>query len=308
MPSSLGEAMELAKLIADSDFAPKDYKGKPGNVVIAIQMGHDIGLKPMQALQNIAVVNGRPSIYGDALPALIMASGNMERFHETLEGTGDARVAVCIVKRKGMPDEIRRTFSVADAKKAGLWTKAGVWQNYPDRMLTMRARSWAFRDGFADSLMGLSVAEEAIDIPPSVSVMDVTPEPVESRALSVFERLNESTRDHLEKAFAALAMSAGARLAKINEFLVAEKDPEEQAVLLLEWCRDEYARRKTGQPRAKGNGKRENAASPSAEVASSMGHPVTAAPSPASGEGTPDLHPSAPSADEIFKGAEGLGF
>ena len=60
LPSSLGEAREMAEMIARSDFAPKDYKGKPENVIIAVQMGADLGLKPMQALQNIAVINGRP--------------------------------------------------------------------------------------------------------------------------------------------------------------------------------------------------------------------------------------------------------
>jgi hypothetical protein len=62
-PTNLSEAMALAKMIAQSDLAPKDYKGKPGNVLIAMQFGAELGVAPMQSVQNIAVINGRPSLW-----------------------------------------------------------------------------------------------------------------------------------------------------------------------------------------------------------------------------------------------------
>jgi hypothetical protein len=65
--------------------------------------------------------------------------------------------------RRGQPPE-RRTFSVADAKRAKLWFKAGPWTTYPDRMLQMRARGFAIRDVFPDALRGVITAEEAVDI------------------------------------------------------------------------------------------------------------------------------------------------
>src|ERR1700675_2806847 len=64
-PVNLTEAVALAKLIASSELAPKDYKGKPGNCLIAMQLGAELGVAPMQAIQNIAVINGRPSVWGD---------------------------------------------------------------------------------------------------------------------------------------------------------------------------------------------------------------------------------------------------
>ncbi|WP_287027931.1 recombinase RecT [Herbaspirillum sp.] len=137
--------------------------GKPGNVLVAIQWGMEIGLKPMQAMQNIAVINGRPSIWGDAALALVKASPHYEDVIETYEGTGDKKKAVCIAKRKGRTDVVSE-FSVEDAKTAGLYKKSGPWTQYPDRMLQMRARSFALRDQFPDVLKGLSIAEEAMDI------------------------------------------------------------------------------------------------------------------------------------------------
>ena len=64
------QAMYIAKIISRSDLAPKDFKNKPENCLVAIEMGKDLGLKPMQAIQNIAVINGRPCIWGDAALAV----------------------------------------------------------------------------------------------------------------------------------------------------------------------------------------------------------------------------------------------
>jgi hypothetical protein len=94
---------------------------------------------------------------------LVRGSGLCEFVRERIEGKEDARMAVCEVKRRGEPEPIRRTFSVTDAKKAGLWGKAGPWQQYQERMLQMRARAFALRDGFADVLGGLYLKEEVDD-------------------------------------------------------------------------------------------------------------------------------------------------
>lgn len=268
VPGSLGEAREMAEMIARSDFAPKDYKGKPENVIIAVQMGADLGLKPMQALQNIAVINGRPSIYGDAALALVMPA--LERFFETFEGEGDALTAVCIAKRKGWPDETKRTFSVKDAKAAGLWTKQGPWTTYPKRMLQFRARGFTLRDVAADLLLGLVLAEEAEDYPNAIAGTVVASEIVEP-AKDPMERIPEGLRDNILKAFETLNLPQGLRLAKINECMGVETaSAEENAQTLLNWCRDEYAKRKTGQPAKRegnSNAKPRTATSPTPPLA-----------------------------------------
>ena len=165
VPTSLQEAIQFAEMIANSDLVPADYKRKPGNIVIAVQMGLEVGLRPIQALQNIAVINGRPSVWGDSMLALVRASGLLESFNETLDES--TMTATCAVKRKGEPAPSEPvTFSKADAEKAKLWGKQGPWTQYPKRMLKMRARAFALRDTFADVLKGLNMAEEAIDITP----------------------------------------------------------------------------------------------------------------------------------------------
>lgn len=162
VPTNFEEAYRIAKVLAASDLVPKDYKGKPENCLVAMQWGADIGMPGLQALQNIAVINGRPSIWGDAAKALALSHPSCEDIEEYLEGEGDDTVAVCIAKRKGKKPSEQR-FSVADAKKAGLWGKQGPWTNYPKRMLQMRARGFSLRDAFPDALRGLVLAEEAQD-------------------------------------------------------------------------------------------------------------------------------------------------
>ena len=183
---SLGEAKILAETFARSGLVPKDYRGHPEDVLVAMQCGSEIGLAPMQAVQSIAVIGGRPTVYGDGLLAVILASPLYVRHEEYYEvpsrtpppvlpirrdaldaadlANDDTR-AVCVFWRRGQPTPTIRTFAIAQAKRAGLWGKDGPWRLFPDRMLRMRARSWAARDTFADVLKGLEIAE-AIDDPP----------------------------------------------------------------------------------------------------------------------------------------------
>lgn len=159
-PQSLDEAMRFADILSKSSIVPKDYQGSPGNVLVAVQWGAEIGLAPMQAMQNIAVINGRPSIWGDALLALVRGSGSLTSITEDVTDSA----ATCTVQRAGEAP-VSRTFSMEDAKRAGLSGKQGPWTQYPKRMLQMRARAWALRDVFPDVLRGVHVAEEAQDMP-----------------------------------------------------------------------------------------------------------------------------------------------
>lgn len=159
-PRNFEQALTFSDYLADSDMVPKDFKGKPGNCLIAMQWGAELGLKPLQALQNLAIINGRPSLWGDAVIALVRSSPLCEFVIESDDGSA----ATCRVKRRGEPEQ-SRTFSVDDAKTAGLQGKAGPWTQYPKRMRQMRARAFALRDVFPDVLRGLPVAEELMDTP-----------------------------------------------------------------------------------------------------------------------------------------------
>jgi len=201
-PRSLEDAARFANLIAQSDMVPSAYKGRPANCLASILMGHDVGLTPMQALQSIANINGRPSLWGDGLLAVVMGHPRYEDHEEyfeinydpaTNQGTrieGDPtkeQLAKCraVAKfwRKGRKQPFTATFTYQQAVDAGLTGKRDTpWQTYPQRMLKMRARGFAARDAFPDALRGINLAEEALTIPGEVVASETVEMPQRASA------------------------------------------------------------------------------------------------------------------------------
>jgi hypothetical protein len=184
VPRTIEEAWRLAVAISRSGLAPKDMK-RPEQVLVAIMAGAEVGMPPFQAVQSIAIIGNRPALWGDGLLGIVQARG--VRLKEWFEGEGDALIAFCTVTRPEANEEpVTRSFSVADAKTAGLWMRKGrdgqdtPWVTYPRRMLQMRARSWAIRDGCSDIVRGIVVREEALD----AEFTEVTPE--EAPSVSAF--------------------------------------------------------------------------------------------------------------------------
>lgn len=161
--SSIKDMFEFARMVVGTDFAPKGFN-TPEKVLVAIQYGAEVGLNPLQALQSIAVINGRPSLFGDAMLGLVKSHPSFVSISERYVGSDDDLRAECTVTRRGEPP-VTRDFSVRDAKRANLWGKQGPWIAYPQRMLLFRARGFALRDSFPDALKGLILAEEAMDTP-----------------------------------------------------------------------------------------------------------------------------------------------
>lgn len=159
---SMEDLFRFSKAVVAAGLAPKGFE-KAESVFVAIQMGLELGISPMAALQNVAVINNRPKFYGSIVLALVRSSGLLESIEEKIEGQGDDRVAICITKRKGDPNFKRTTFSVKDARLAELWG-TNVWKKYPERMLTHRARGFNLDDNFSDVLKGMASEEGFIEL------------------------------------------------------------------------------------------------------------------------------------------------
>jgi hypothetical protein len=179
----MDDLYRFATAVSKSGLAPKGIE-TPEAIFVALEMGLEVGLPMMAALQNIAVINGRPAIWGDAQLAVVRSTGELALFEEWYEEAGkrlprnpatftDATTAVCRVQRQGY-EPAETAFSVSDAKRANLWGKAGPWTQYPARMLKHRARSFALRDQFGDALRGLRTVEEVQD-DPVATARNVTP-------------------------------------------------------------------------------------------------------------------------------------
>jgi len=206
MPATFDEALRMAKIIAESDLAGP-YKGRIADVYVAMQKGGELGLTPLQALESFYVVNARAVLYGDAPLAVVLRSGLCEDLVEYFEVKGarhdglvaadwqdDTTAAVCLVKRRGRPQPIASRFTVAQAKTAKLLNKPGPWAQYADRMLKLRARSYALRDGFADVLKGFPIGEELIGMLPEPAPSPLTVDPVRRTDLHDFTDRTSDTR------------------------------------------------------------------------------------------------------------------
>lgn len=193
VPQNIEEAFRMADAIylsgmypesyaADADrktgrqMGPIDRQATTSRIMVGIQKAMEVGLPPISGLSSIYIVNNRPTIFGDGIPALLYSSGKVTIFREWSEGEWgtDGYVCKCLIQRNDMEDPIEREFSWADAKKAGLINKTVPWTTHPKRQLQMRARGFAARDGAADILNGLGIYEEVIDIPEKRAEVDTS--------------------------------------------------------------------------------------------------------------------------------------
>jgi len=163
-PQTFAELDRWAQRAAATDLVPKEFRGKPDAILVCVQYGLEIGLTIMQSLSSIAVINGKATLWGDAVLALCTRSPLCEDVIEEplVDEKGDVTGYIVTAKRKGRLPKVSR-FTVDDAKRAKLWGKQGPWTEYPQRMLQMRARTFALRDAFPDVLRGITSREEAMD-------------------------------------------------------------------------------------------------------------------------------------------------
>ena len=147
----------------------------PADVLFVISVGEHLGLNAATALMNIYNVNGMPTMKADLKLALA------KRHPEYAGCEIDANAERCIVKMKrkaenGTEEAITSTFTIEDAKRAGLFPKKDNWRMYPQRMLKARAISYAVNDLFPDIVFGMLSHEEAVDLVTSGNDAQEVPE------------------------------------------------------------------------------------------------------------------------------------
>ncbi len=211
MPRSIEEAARYADGLIKGGLVPDSYReeGKrenainPALVMMGVLKAMEIGVPPQTGLAGLYVVNNRFSVWGDLAAALVQRTGQVAdqvvawigpAFDENAPLGDWPKDFGCEVRywRKGQPQPYIGRYTVRDAERAGLWMhqRRIPWLKYPKRMLFNRARAFALRDGFADGLHGLSIAEEVLDaLPPEeakpVAAIDsLVEEPVENEAMT----------------------------------------------------------------------------------------------------------------------------
>ena len=208
------EAFRYANAVLKSGLAPNGFR-TPEAIIVAWQQGAELGLKPMASLQHIAVINGRPTVYGKAAAGIVVNSGQAEIFEEWYENEDDNITACCKVKRRGIDSVKIAKFSLNDAKNAGLLNKAGdVWKKYPKDMLMYKARARAFSGLFGDVLCGLPIYED---------YREVENTKINNRNIEAVE-INDPLMDNIENAEVIEAQKVEVKEISENPDLVDSKE------------------------------------------------------------------------------------
>jgi hypothetical protein len=188
MPTTIEEAARYANGLCLSGIVPDAFReggkrdGLPNQplVMMGILKSMELGVPPQTGLAGLLPLNGRFAVWGDLAAALVHRTGEVAKQQHIELGIGafdpgapigdwpDAYGIRFMIWRKGQEDPYIGEFTVRDAKRAGLWNnvRKQPWIQYPKRMLYNRARAFALRDGFADGLHGLTIAEEVMDYAP----------------------------------------------------------------------------------------------------------------------------------------------
>lgn len=201
----LEQAFRLAKALAQSQLVPESLRGKPSDILVIVLYGQELNLPPMQAMQVIDVVKGRPTLRANLWVALTRKAGHKVRI---VESTNESCTVTVI--RKDDPDgPITATYTMADAKQAGLTTNSNYQKN-PKAMLYARAASTAIRQAAPEVAMGFSDDYELNETPAPIRsgsplAAVVTPQPAAAP-------VPEPTEAELQEAYAEIVEEQGGGL------------------------------------------------------------------------------------------------
>lgn len=189
-------AMQMAKALSQSTIVPREYQGNSSNSLIAIEMAQRLNTSPFLVMQNLDVIQGRPSWSAKYLIAMINASGkyDFELQYEEKQKDGKPFSCQCWTEKDG-----RRVDGIVIdmdmAKKEGWLDKNGSkWKTMPQVMLRYRAASFFSRMNCPEITLGLYTKEELID----GNFTDIIP--VEDIAEQVKEDLKNANTVDFEEA------------------------------------------------------------------------------------------------------------
>ena len=164
-------ALQMAKGLSQSTLVPQTFQNNPANCLIALEQSNRLGISPMAVMQNLYIVQGKPSFSSSFIIGLINASGKYDKelqFDEE-EKDGKPYAYTCWTELDGRKvTGIKITMDMAD--KEG-WTKknGSKWITMPQVMLRYRAASFFARMNCPELSIGLYSKEELDDFQPQKS-------------------------------------------------------------------------------------------------------------------------------------------
>ena len=164
----LNQLMQMATTLSKSTIVPMNYQNRPENCLIALDMATRMGVSPMMVMQNLYVVQGKPSWSGTAIASMIRNCGSFTDVEVNYVGQENSDSWGCYISAKNKKNgkEINGgTVTIAIAKAEGWYAKTGSkWKTMPAQMLAYRAYSWFGRVHAPELMMGLQSTDEVEDV------------------------------------------------------------------------------------------------------------------------------------------------
>lgn len=162
---SFNLAYQMAKGLSQSTIVPQNFQRNEANCLIAISQARKFDIDPLTVMQNLYVIQGRPSWKASFLIAMINNSGkfDMELQYEETEKDGEPYSCQCWTEKDGRRvDGIKVTMDMA--KKEGWTAKNGSkWKTLPQLMLRYRAASFFANLNCPELTSGMYTKEELQD-------------------------------------------------------------------------------------------------------------------------------------------------
>ena len=165
------DRIEHAKIVAQSSLIPAEYRGKPADIVWAMDIGDALGVPYTQVMQSMVVARGKMTMSADLMGAVVRRAGHKLRLRED----GDS-VTATLIRADDADYEFTVTWDKAKAQAAGLWGSRGPWQQYPRQMLRARAITEVCRQGASDALAGTVYTPEELESAPAQNTPQKPPQ------------------------------------------------------------------------------------------------------------------------------------
>lgn len=167
-------AASMSRALSESTIVPKEYQKNPSNCLIAIEQAQRLHVSPLMVMQNLYVIQGRPSWSSKFLIAAINASGKFDQPLKFKEEQKNGKPWACTAWTTLNGEIIEGMTVDMDIAKAEGWLdkNGSKWKTMPQLMLRYRAASFFSSLNCPEVTMGIYTQEEVEDMPEE-SVADV---------------------------------------------------------------------------------------------------------------------------------------
>lgn len=174
--SNFSDRWKIAEKLSKSSIIPKEFQGKPENILLCMGMSEKMGLDLITVVNNLQMVMGHQEWKGSFIPVLIEKTGKYTDLEFNFVGKETDDTFGCYLEATRTRDGKRikgTTITIAMAKQEGWYSRNSKWKTMPQQLLIYRASTFFARAYCAAALNGISTEGETSDISSRQTPVDI---------------------------------------------------------------------------------------------------------------------------------------